>query len=122
MKVANLVRRMAALGGELIRRSRRRRPAGEWARRPLAARLTVAAWMWARGVSGPDIARWGSAVGRLTARLAREAGYRPVAVYTVSGGGAHPEHVYPDAAFMEAAWVTPDRKGLTYLDKIGELV
>lgn len=121
MKVANLVHRMARHGAEMIRRRYRRRPAGEWSRRPLVARLTVAAWMWARGVSGPDITRWGSAVGRLTARLAREAGYRPVAVYTVSGGGLHAEYVYPDATFMEAAWVTPDRKGLTYLDKIGEL-
>lgn len=113
----NLVRRMAALGAELVRRSRRR-PAGEWSRRPLVARLTVAAWMRGRGVSGPDISRWAGAVGGMTARLARAAGYRPTKVWT---GAGWQEYVYPDAAFMEAAWVTPDRKGFTYTDKIGAL-
>jgi hypothetical protein len=122
MRIVDLVRRIGTIGAELIRgRRRNRRTAGEWSRRPLTARLTVAAWMWSRGVSGPDIARWGGAVGGLTARLARAAGYRPVKVFTVPAGGMYPEYVYPDAAFMEAAWVTPDRKGLTYNDKIMEL-
>lgn len=119
VKVVRMARRIGTIGAELLRARRNRRPAGEWARRPLVARLTVAQWMWERGVSGADIDRWGSAVGRMTARLARAAGYRPVQVYTVSGGGMWPEYVYPDATFMEAAWVTPDAKGRTYADKIG---
>lgn len=119
MKVVDLVRRIGIIGAELIRgRRQSRRPAGQWTRKPLVARLTVAAWMWRRGVSGRDIDRWGSAVGTVTARLARAAGYRPVKVWTLSG---FEEYVYPDATFMEAAWVTPDSRGLTYDDKIMEL-
>jgi hypothetical protein len=121
MRVTDTVRRIVTackgVKAWMIRRPRRGR-AGQWRHRPITARLTVAQWMWAKGVSGPDIARWGSAVGTVTARLARRAGYRPVKVFTVSAGGMYPEYVYPDATFMELAWVTPDAKGRTYVDKM----
>lgn len=119
VKVVRLVRRITTackgVKAWTVRRPRRGR-AGQWRRKPLVARLTVAQWMWSNGVSGPDIVRWGSAVGTLTARLARRAGYRPVKVWTLSGWQ---EYVYPDSTFMELAWVTPDAKGRTYADKIG---
>lgn len=113
-----MVRRVGNIGSVLLR-IRRPRPAGRWLRRPLTARTTVAQWMSARGIGSRDIGRWGGAVGTVTARLARLAGYAPVKAFIVSSGGRYEEYVYPDTTFMDAAWTAPDAKGRTFAEKIG---
>lgn len=109
MKVTNLVGKIVGACERFGRRILR------GAVRSASVSTTVGAWMRSQGWDDAAVKQWGSAVGRLTAKLARQAGFNPPEVWIESPWA---ERVYQDATFMVMAWNTPDKKGRTYAYKV----
>jgi hypothetical protein len=89
----------------------------------LQTRLTVESYLTSIGVDAAGRKKWASAFGRMTAKLARKAGFEPtesrIAVtHGANGRGWTQAMVYPHTGFFGAALVEPDAKGRTYVDKM----